>query len=136
MLLSFVTIENILSKLVPPLLTWHIFQIIVDCLSHVMSACVLNQSNNHWLLSYVLEYAITICLKCREEVINPPNQIRLMDDNDDNMLCFMLDPRFKRFHLRFSFLGCEKRVSIIEEYDGQSLYPMLLKCYHYLHPMT
>jgi hypothetical protein len=27
-------------------------------------------------------------------------------------------------------------VSIIEEYDGQSLYPMLLKCYHYLHPMT
>ncbi len=27
-------------------------------------------------------------------------------------------------------------MSIIEEYDGQSLYPMLLKCYHYLHPMT
>jgi len=22
-----------------------------------------------------------------------------------------------------------------EEYDGQPLYPMLLKCYHYLYPM-
>jgi hypothetical protein len=57
-------------------------------------------------------------------------------DDDDIMLCFMLDPRFKSFHLRFSFFGCEKRVSIIEKHDGQSLYPMLLKCYHYLHPMT
>jgi hypothetical protein len=27
-------------------------------------------------------------------------------------------------------------VSIIEKYDGQSLCPMLLKCYHYLHPMA
>jgi hypothetical protein len=26
-------------------------------------------------------------------------------------------------------------VNIVEEYDRQSLYPMLLKCYHYLHPM-
>jgi len=54
MLLSFVTTGIILSKLLPPLLTWHIFQIIVDCLSHVVNACVLNQSNNHWLLDYVL----------------------------------------------------------------------------------
>jgi hypothetical protein len=46
-----------------------------------------------------------------------------MDDND-NILCFMLNPRFKSFHLRFFFFGCEKRVSIIEEYDGQPLYPM------------
>jgi len=25
-------------------------------------------------------------------------------------------------------------VNIVEKYDRQSLYPMLLKCYHYLHP--
>jgi hypothetical protein len=35
----------------PPPLTWHIFQIIVDVLSHVMSTCVFNQSKGHWLLS-------------------------------------------------------------------------------------
>jgi hypothetical protein len=47
----------------------------------------------------------------------------------------MLDPRFKNFPLVFSFIGHEKGVNIVERYDGQSLYPMFLKCYHYLHPM-
>jgi hypothetical protein len=27
-------------------------------------------------------------------------------------------------------------VNIVEEYDRRSLYPMVLKCYHYLHPMA
>ncbi len=29
----------------------------------------------------------------------------------------------------------KKEVNIVEEYDRRSLYLMLLKCYHYLHPM-
>jgi hypothetical protein len=33
------------------------------------------------------------------------------------------------------FIGHEE-VNIVKEYDRQSLYPMLLKCYHYLHPMA
>ncbi len=28
--------------------------------------------------------------------------------------------------------GFEQRVTIIEEYDARSLYPMFLKCYHHL----
>jgi hypothetical protein len=32
---------------VPPLLTWHIYHIIVDCLSPIVNACVLNRSNSH-----------------------------------------------------------------------------------------
>jgi hypothetical protein len=48
----------------------------------------------------------------------------------------MLDPRFKSFHLVFSFVGQEEGVSIVDEYDRKTLYPMLLKCYHHLHPMT
>jgi len=52
-----------------------------------------------------------------------------------NMLSLMLDPRFKNFHLAFSFVGCEQGISIVEEYDQKSLQPMLLKCYHHLHPM-
>jgi hypothetical protein len=35
----------------------------------------------------------------------------------------------------FSFNGHKKGLNIIEEYDRRSLYPMLLKCYHYLHPI-
>jgi len=35
----------------------------------------------------------------------------------------------------FFFNGHEKGLNIIEEYDRRSLYLMLLKCYHYLHPM-
>jgi len=48
----------------------------------------------------------------------------------------MLDPGFKSLCLVFSFIGSEEWLSIIEEYNRRSLYPMLLKCYHYLHPMV
>ncbi len=36
----------------------------------------------------------------------------------------------------FSFICHEEGVSIVEEYNKWSLYPTLLKCYHYLHPMA
>ncbi len=39
-----------ISGRVPPLLTWHIFKIIMDSLFHVVIACVLNQFRRHWLL--------------------------------------------------------------------------------------
>jgi len=38
--------------------------------------------------------------------------------------------------LCFLFIGSEEGVSIVEENNRRSLYPMLLKCYHYLHPMV
>jgi hypothetical protein len=37
-----------------------------------------------------------------------------------NMLCLMLDLRFKNLH--YIYIGHEKNVSIVEEYDKQSLY--------------
>jgi hypothetical protein len=46
----------------------------------------------------------------------------------------LLDPRFKSFHLVSSFIACDQGVAIIEQYDTMSLYPMLMKCYYYLHP--
>jgi hypothetical protein len=48
-------------------------------------------------------------------------------------MCLMLDFTFKSLHLIFSFIGREERVNIVEAYDKRSLYPTLLKCYHYLH---
>jgi len=47
----------------------------------------------------------------------------------------MLYPQFQNLHLVISFVGCEQGNSIIKEYDWKSLQPMLLKCYHHLHPM-
>ncbi len=52
------------------------------------------------------------------------------------MLFFMLDPRFKSLCLISFFVGREEGINIVEEYDKKTLYPMLLKGYHHLHPMT
>ncbi len=43
---------------VPPHLTWHIFQIIIDFFGLVMSAYILNQFRGHWLLNNALTFAI------------------------------------------------------------------------------
>ncbi len=49
------------------------------------------------------------------------------------MLDFILK---NQFFVVSSFIACEEKVSIVEEYDKWSLYLMFLKCYHYLHPMA
>jgi hypothetical protein len=48
----------------------------------------------------------------------------------------MLDLRFKSFPIISFFVDREEVVSIVDEYDTRTLYPMFLKCYHHLHPMT
>jgi hypothetical protein len=42
---------------------------------------VLNQSSSHWLLSNALQFAITMCLKLREEIKNPFAPINLISDD-------------------------------------------------------
>ncbi len=46
-----------------------------------------------------------------------------------------LDHNFKSLCLISSFVGQEEGVNIVDEYDKRTLYPMLLKCHHHLHPM-
>jgi len=53
-----------------------------------------------------------------------------------NMLSLKLDPRFNCLRLISSFIGREQVVSIVEDYDQRSLFPMLLRCYHILHLMA
>jgi hypothetical protein len=53
-----------------------------------------------------------------------------------NMIFLMLDPRYKNLCIVFSFVGREQGVALIEEYDGKSLYPMLVKCHEHLHPLV
>jgi len=44
-----------------------IFQIIVDVLSPIVSTCVFNQYEGHWLLNDVLNSTKSICLKWKKE---------------------------------------------------------------------
>jgi hypothetical protein len=53
-----------------------------------------------------------------------------------NMISFMLDPRYKNFHIISSFVGKEQGVALVEEYYRKSLYPMLVKCHEHLHPLV
>jgi hypothetical protein len=66
---------------VPPPLTWHISQIIVDVLFSVVSACVLNQSHGHWLLCNALNVIITMSLKFKEQYRISLNLQDLIDDD-------------------------------------------------------
>jgi hypothetical protein len=68
---------------VPPPLTWHISQIIVDVLSSFVKACVLNQSRGHWLLSTTLNVIITMSVKLLKKYGISSN---LQDSIDDDSI--------------------------------------------------
>jgi hypothetical protein len=51
------------------------------------------------------------------------------------MLTLMLEPRFESLRLIFFFTSCELEAAIIVKYDRKSLFPMLLRSYHHLHPL-
>jgi hypothetical protein len=48
----------------------------------------------------------------------------------------MLDLRFNNLCIISSFVGREQGVAFVEEYDRNSLYPMLIKCHEHLHPLV
>jgi hypothetical protein len=70
-----------ITSFVPPLLTWHLSHlIIIDVLSLVVSACVLNQSYGHWLTFNVLHAIINMTLKFKEEYGIAFSMNNLMED--------------------------------------------------------
>jgi hypothetical protein len=66
---------------VPPSLTLHICQILIDCLSLVVTICVLNQSRRHWLLSDALHFVISMNLKLRKKPKNATSFHTLMEED-------------------------------------------------------
>ncbi len=70
-----------LSACVPPLLTCHVAQIVVDVRSLVVTTCVLNQSHVHWLFSDALQFAIIMNTKLMEELQNHLSFGNIMDEN-------------------------------------------------------
>ncbi len=100
----------------------------------------LNKSSSHWLLFDALQYAITMCLKCREGITNVPPQVNLIDDDFEiafelalfvrnikevcglkklffhNMPCLILDPKTISLCLVSLFISHGEGVNIVEEY--------------------
>jgi len=67
---------------VPPPLTWHIFQIIVNSFGLIVSTCISNQSKGHWLLFDALNTTMSMSLKFKDE-IDSPTFDNLMDENEN-----------------------------------------------------
>ncbi len=59
---------KVTSHVSPPL-TWHISQVVVNCLFCFVTTCLLNHSCGYWLFSDVLHFIITMSLKLKEEVM-------------------------------------------------------------------
>jgi hypothetical protein len=51
------------------------------------------------------------------------------------MLALMLNPRFNNLTLKYSFIGCELGMAIIEKYYRKSLFLIFLMSYHHLHSL-
>jgi hypothetical protein len=62
---------------------WHISQIIVYILSHVVIACILNQSKGFWLSNDALNVAISMNLKLKDKMNHLPLLNVLINDIDD-----------------------------------------------------
>ncbi len=52
---------------IPPPLTWHIYQIIIDFFGSIVSSCILNQSRGHWLLNDALNSIIFMSLELKDK---------------------------------------------------------------------
>jgi hypothetical protein len=73
-----------------------------------LSFCVINMKKK---VCGVLESFLSFLFKHEEKILH-------------NMLCLMLERIFNNLHFVFSFICREEGVSIVEEYNKQSLYPM------------
>jgi hypothetical protein len=65
----------------PPPLTWHKSQIIVDYLSPIVIICVINQSCDHWLHNDALHFAISMSLKLKIKIQMFPSCGNLMEED-------------------------------------------------------
>ncbi len=107
---------------VPPPLTWYICPIVVDCLSTIVMACVLNQSRGHWLLSDALHFAISMSLKLKEKPKNAPSFQTLMQEDFGvalDLICLASNIRKEVCGILDSFL------SFLYKFDERKTHNML-----------
>jgi hypothetical protein len=106
----------------PPLLIWHIYQILVDCLSPIVFAYVVNQSHGHWLLSDALHSIIFMSLKLKEE-----NKIILSFESlteDDSIIFNELS--FLAFNIRREVINVlDSFLSFLKKYENRKAHNMI-----------
>ncbi len=115
------TIVRVTSQ-VPPPLTWHISQIVVDCLLPIVSTCVINQAHGLWLFSDALHFVISMNLKLKEENKIIPSFESLMEDdsiisNELSLLAFNI--RREVINVLNSFL------SFLKKYENRKAHNMI-----------
>jgi hypothetical protein len=106
---------------VPPPWTWHICQIIGDCLSPIETICVLNQSMGHWLLSDALHFVISTSFKLREPKNAPSFQTLIEEDSNValELICLASNIRKEVCEVLDSFL------SFLKKFDERKTHNML-----------
>ncbi len=120
------TIVHVSSQ-VPPIITWHICQTIVDCLSLVIIACVLNQSKDHQLLNDALNNAITMSSKLKEDVGIVQNFNQFLDDD----FAIILELSLFAFNIKKEVCGVlDSFFSFLKNYEEKKPHNMLSLMLH------
>jgi len=109
------------SSRIPLIITWHICQTIIDCLSLVVTVCVLNQSKDHWLLSDALNNAITMSSKLKEFVGIIHNLDQFMNDD----FGIILELCLFAFNIKKEVCGVlDSFLSFLENYEERKAHNM------------
>jgi hypothetical protein len=96
----------------PPPLTWHICQIIVNSFSLIVTTCALNQSRGHWMLIYALNFAISISLKLKVKPKNAPSFQTSMEKDSSvalELICLTSNIKKKVYMVLDYFLSFLKK---------------------------
>ncbi len=105
---------------VPPPLT--ICQIVINCFSLVINACVLNQSRGHCLLSDAFHSTISMSLKLKEEPKNAPSFQTLTEEDFGvalELICLAFNIRKEVFRVLDIF------ISFLKKFDERKTHNML-----------
>ncbi len=106
----------------PPPQTWQISQIIMDCLSPIVFACILNQSHGHWLLNDVLHFVISMSLKLKDEnKIIPSFESVIENDsiNSDELSLLVFNIKREVINVLNSF------VSFLKKYENRKAHNVI-----------
>jgi hypothetical protein len=106
----------------PPPLTWHICQTIVNYLSPFVNVCVFNQSRGHWLLNDAFNFAMFISLKLKVNHKNAFSFQTLVEEDSSmalELICLTSNIRKKVFMVLNSFL------SFLKKYEKIIIHNML-----------
>jgi len=70
---------------------WAIAKAIISCLNFIVSACVMNQSKRHWLLSDALTIVVNISFNIKAKVVGFNEGSKILNEFDSKLLTLQKD---------------------------------------------